>query len=280
MTGTTRSSFYTEHPMTMSLVDLRAIPHLSISQLKTYLQCPRKYFLQYIEKSDRAFRHGSLAFGTAWHTVIAAHLLPEVKDQYLSREELQALFRDCISEEVCKEGPPVLFEDEEDLGQTIDLGLRMLDAFLLGVPRPDQVLEVERAFVLELAHPVTGEIAPVPMIGAIDAIVVDGEKTEIWELKTGKKRWSSDQIEYDAQPTAYAMAARELGYHGPHLKLIVTTKAKEPQVQVERLVRHRADRQELAETALTVLQAVNAGIDYRVRGWGCKTCAHAGACGA
>jgi hypothetical protein len=75
------------------------------------------------------------------------------------------------------------------------------------------------------------------------------------------------------------MAARELGHDDAELKLLVTTKAREPQVQIERLVRHRADRQELAETALTVLQAVNAGIDYRVRGWGCKTCAHAGVCG-
>jgi hypothetical protein len=25
---------------------------------------------------------------------------------------------------------------------------------------------------------------------------------------------------------------------------------------------------------------VSEGIDYQVRGWGCKTCAHAGACGA
>ena len=81
----------------------------------------------------------------------------------------------------------------------------MLDAFFLRVPRPDQVLEVERAFVLKLTHPVTGEIAPVPLIGAMDAFVVDEGKTEVWELKTGKKKWSADQLEYDLQPTAYVM---------------------------------------------------------------------------
>ena len=138
-----------------------------------------------------------------------------MKDQYLSREELQALFRDSLTEEVNEEGPPVLFEDDEDLGKCVDLGLQMLDAFILRVPRPDQVLEVERAFVLELAHPVTGEIAPVPLIGAMDAIVVDEGKTAVWELKTGKKKWSADQLEYDPQTTAYVMAARELGYEDP-----------------------------------------------------------------
>jgi hypothetical protein len=267
--------------MTMSLADLRAIPHLSVSQLKTFLQCPHKYDLQYIQRAEPAFRPIALAFGTAWHESIGTHLLPQVKDQYLSREELQTLFRDVLTEEVTKRGPPVLFDDtDEDLGTCVDLGLKMLDEFILRVPRPNEVLEVERAFVLELAHPVTGEIASVPLIGAIDAIVVDDGRTTVWELKTGKKKWSADQVEYDPQMTCYAMAARELGHDNPELELIVTTKTKEPQVQIERLVRHRADRQELAETALTVLDAVNAGIDYRVRGWGCKTCAHAAACGA
>jgi putative RecB family exonuclease len=259
--------------MTMSLADLRAIPHLSVSQLKTFLQCPKKYTLQYVARAEPAFRPIALAFGTAWHETIGAHLLPQVKDQYLSREELRALFRDVLTEEVSKEGPPVLFEDEEDLGQTVDLGLRMLDAFILGVPRPDDVLEVERAFVL------TGEVAPVPMIGAIDAVVIDEGKTAVWELKTGKKKWSQDLLEWDPQMTCYSMAARELGHDDPGLKLLVTTKTKTPNVQIERLVRHRADKRELAETALTVLAAVNAGVDYRVRGWGCKTCAHAGVCG-
>jgi hypothetical protein len=98
-------------------------------------------------------------------------------------------------------------------------------------------------------------------------------------VKTGKKKWPADQLEFDPQITAYSMAARELGHDDPDLKLLVTTKTKTPDVQVERLVRHRADRQELAETALTVLHAMSAGIDYRVRGWGCKTCAYAGVCG-
>jgi RecB family exonuclease len=264
----------------MSLADLRALPHLSVSQLRAYVTCPRLFFFRYLERAEPAFRPIALAFGTAWHTVIGAHLLPQVKDAYLSREELQALFRDSLTEEVCKEGPPVLFQDEEDLGQTIDLGLRMLDAFILGLPRPDHVLDVERAFVLELSHPVTGEIAPVPLIGAIDAIVVDEGKTAVWELKSGKKKWSQDQLSWDSQVTAYSMAATALGHDDAELKLIVTTKTKAPDVQVERLVRHRADKQEFAETALTVLQAVNAGVDYRVRGWGCRTCAHAGVCGA
>src|SRR5579862_9105645 len=100
--------------MTMSLADLRAIPHLSVSQLKTFLQCPKKYTLQYIERAEPAFRPIALAFGTAWHETLGAHLLPHVKDQWLSRAELQARFRDSLTEQVNEDGPPVLFEDEEE----------------------------------------------------------------------------------------------------------------------------------------------------------------------
>ena len=38
---------------------------------------------------------------------------------------------------------------------------------------------------MELAHPVTGELLPVPLIGALDAVVSDGETTSVWELKGG-----------------------------------------------------------------------------------------------
>jgi CRISPR/Cas system-associated exonuclease Cas4 (RecB family) len=264
----------------MTLSDLRGLPHFSVSQLKTYLQCPRKYRYSYVDRVEPEFRPIALAFGTAWHETIGVHLLPPVQEQHLSREELQATFRDSLTEQVNRDGPPVLFEDEEDLGKTLDLGLRMLDEFILRVPRPDEVLGVEVPFVLELTHPASGEIAPVPLIGGIDAIVVDEGATFVWELKTGKKKWSADQLEYDPQPTAYTTAARELGHDDAQVTLLVTTKAAKPGIQIEQLVRRPADEREFAETVFGVLHAVKAGVGVRVRGWGCRSCAYSSRCGS
>jgi PD-(D/E)XK nuclease superfamily len=56
---------------TTSLADRRALPHLSVLQLKTFLQCPKKYTFQYIERVEPAFRPIALAFGTAWHETLA-----------------------------------------------------------------------------------------------------------------------------------------------------------------------------------------------------------------
>jgi hypothetical protein len=64
------------------------------------------------------------------------------------------------------------------------------------------------------------------------------------------------------------MAARELGHEDAEVKLLVTTKTRKPDVQVERLVRRGGDERELAETVLDVLHAVRAGVDVRIRGWG------------
>lgn len=133
---------------------------------------------------------------------------------------------------------------------------------------------------MELAHPVTGELLPVPLVGALDALVVEDGAETIWELKTGKRKWSADALDYDLQTTSYRIAARELGRGDDlALKLVLTTKATQPDVQVERLVRHRRDERELVETIFAVHRAVEAGVDFPNRGWQCRTCAWAGACG-
>jgi hypothetical protein len=54
--------------------------------------------------------------------------------------------------------------------------------------------------------------------------------------------------------------------------------ARLPDDQVERLVRHGRDEKELAETALMMLRAADAGVDYRVTAWAYRTCGYAGAC--
>jgi CRISPR/Cas system-associated exonuclease Cas4 (RecB family) len=263
--------------MSMALSDLRALPHVSVSQLKTFLQCPRKYRYQYIDRLEAEFRPIALAFGTAWHEAIGHWLVHSFSENNMSREKVRALFCDTLKAGVNQPGPPVLFEDQENLEQVLDLGRRMLDVFFEKVTLPEAVLGVEVPFVLELVHPSTGEVAARPLIGALDAVVVQGGTTSVWELKTGKKKWSADQKDFDPQPTAYSIAARELGYEAD-VVLLVTTKTTRPDVQVERLVRPAADERELAEAVLDVLRAVRVGVDYRVRSWACRSCPFATTC--
>ena len=60
--------------MNHQLTELRKKPHTSISAIKTFLTCPRKFHLQYVLKLQPAFRPAALVFGSAWHETIGAWL--------------------------------------------------------------------------------------------------------------------------------------------------------------------------------------------------------------
>jgi CRISPR/Cas system-associated exonuclease Cas4 (RecB family) len=260
--------------MNQSLIELRKKPHTSVSAIKTFLSCPRKFHLSYVLKTQPAFRPAALVFGSAWHDTIGVWL----SDDTVGIQQLRDHLRDGLAARLRGESN-VLFDDEDDdEGSLVDTAVRMLDAFITLVPRPEKTLAVEMAFQLEVAHPVTGEVLPVPLIGALDAVVLEGGRGAVWELKSGKKKWSDDQFEFDLQATAYGIAAREGGYDGVDLKFLITTKTKKPDVQRETVIRHRADEDELAEIAFGVHRAVEAGVDYPNRGWQCGTCQYAAAC--
>jgi CRISPR/Cas system-associated exonuclease Cas4 (RecB family) len=274
-------SFYKENIMA-TLSELRATPHTSISRTKLYLSCPRKFHYTYQQREVLpSFRPLALLFGSAWHATIGEHLLRSRHDDQVHVDELRAHLRDGIVRGFARDDVPVLFEEEEQtVGAVVDVAVRMLDAFLATVALPDKVYGVEVPFSIELVHPTTGEIHPLPLIGAMDAVVEIEGHPVVLELKTSKRRYSVDVLELDLQPTAYGVAARVLGYGDVGLQLVVTLKGKKPDVQVEHLVRHRRDESELVEVVIGVHRAIDAGADHPIRSWQCRTCPYAHACGS
>lgn len=254
---------------------LRKKPHTSISAVKEYLTCPHRYFLKYVRELRPAFKAAAAAFGTSWHATIGYWLSNEAG----SRDELETYFRDDLTARLHEDRTPVLFDDEgENEGKLLDAGIKMLRVFRSRIRRPEAVLGVEVPFSIELTHPETGEILGVPLIGGLDAVVIDGGKKYALELKTAKRRWGADQIEFDTQVSTYKIAARHLGHEDATLRLVVATKTVHPEMQVEDPVRHDSDEREVLDVIFGVHTAVAAGVDYRNRGWWCRTCPHAEAC--
>lgn len=254
---------------------LRKKPHTSISAVKEYLTCPRRYRFKYTLALRPSFKAAAAAFGSAWHATIGHWLLNE----NVGHEELETYFRDDLTARLREDRIPVLFDDEhENEGKLLDAGIKMLRVFFSRVQRPEVVLGVEVPFSLELKHPETGEVLGVPLIGGLDAVVTDGGKKSIWELKTAKRRWSADQVEFDLQVSAYKLAARELGHEDGVLRLLVATKTVHPDVQLEEPVRHASDETEVLDVIFGVHAAVAAGVDYRTRDWHCRSCPYAEVC--
>lgn len=267
--------------MKQSLEELRKQPHLSVSALKTWLSCPRKFRLHYVDHAPASHRSIALVFGHAWHELIGKVLWLHQKGRELDRKALREHFEAALVGEIRLDGPPVLFEDGEDVPALVNTAVTMLEAFLAAVPLPKRVLHVELPFSLELVDPETGEVLPTPLIGAIDAVLEGPRSLELWELKSGKRRWSEDAVLFDFQPTAYRIAVRELPgrqREEPKLRLLVTTKAAKADVQVEDLVRTRSDERDLMETAASIHRATQSGCFHPVRSWMCRQCEYAEVC--
>lgn len=266
--------------MNSSLDELRKRPHLSVSAMKTWLSCPRKFRLHYVDRAEASHRSIALVFGHAWHELIGKLLWLHQKGRDLDRLVLREHFESALVQEIRSDGPPVLFEDGEGVPALVNTAMTMMEAFLAAVPLPGRLLHVELPFMLELVDPETGEVLPMPLIGAIDAVFDGGHALELWELKSGKRRWSEDAVLFDFQPTAYRMAIRDFRARAeaPKLKLLVTTKTQKPDVQVEDLVRTRADERDLMETASSIYRATLSDCFHPIRSWMCRQCEYAEVC--
>ncbi len=249
--------------------------YLSWSRISAYLRCPRQYFMRYVERVSAEHRPVALLLGSAWHDTVGVYL---EKSGGATTAELVEVFAESFDHEIVEGDAPVHFDDGETRETIIDTARNMIEAFREAVKPPFELIDRERSFSIELAHPVTGEILPVPVVGSIDALVSRNGEKQLWELKSSKRRWTADQLDNDGQVTLYQIAARSLGHVDVKLELVVMTKSKKPDVQLERVVRHRRDEQELAELAFGVLTAIEAGVDHRVRGSQCRSCQWAGSC--
>lgn len=253
------------------------LTHLSVSSLKEYLACPRKFRLRRIDQVLPEYRPAALAFGTAFHAAIGFSLFQHSMGDVVQSDLVDAKFRDALHREIHSDQTPVLYQDDETEDALADKGIEMVRAFWQHVPLPDAVIGIEKRFSINLHDPETGEVLP-PLVGSIDAAVEMAGKPVVWELKTGKQRWSEDQLLHDFQATGYQRAFRTEYGVNPDLVLAVVTKTRQPVVQLSRLRRGPADERELLETAASICRAVEAGVDHRVRTWACKSCEYAGAC--
>ena len=226
-----------------------------------------------------AFRSASLSFGRAFHEAIGLHLLNSSEHQAVPLDELTEVFRRVFVAELAEDAIPVFFDDEDQTaGELIDKARQMLSVFVEQFPLPTRVIGIEVPFQLDLQHPVTRETAELPLIGAMDVIAEYGPQRRVLEIKTGKRKWSADQVDYDLQPTIYRRAAIELGHGHGQTELVVVTKAKQPGLHRLPCARSQRDEIELVELALSVERAVRGGVDNRRRDWQCRTCGYAERC--
>lgn len=252
--------------------------HVSVSQIKTWLRCPRQYEWKYVRGFEPESVPRALAFGSAFHSALAHHYAAKKNTTAAARaDELVEVFRAAWTENTSGSIPVETAND--DAADPMDLGVKMLGAFAEHAANDNsEVLAVEEPFTATLHDPDSGEVLEEVLTGYIDLIVLEEERPVIVEHKTSAKKFGQDQLRYDQQLTAYQYAMREQGHADVGLRFQVITKTKTPAVQIEDVLRDAGDEADFLRTCVGVLRAIDAGAFFPIRGWQCRGCQFRRAC--
>lgn len=246
--------------------------HFSVSQMKTWLQCPRKFEYRYIQGAEAEFVPMALVFGTAFHAALAHHYGWLQRGEVAAEAEVQQRFVDAM--QAAKSGEVPLQDDDD--GMSFDAALmkgpQMLEIALVHPSARPKVLGVEQKFSVDLYDADTGEVRDEKLLGIIDLIVEEDGHRVLVEHKTSSRKYTVEQLVFDTQLSGYAFAAEMMAWGEVGLRFSVVTKTKLPQVQVEDVRRDDGDMADFLRTAVGVLKAVDAGVSFPVRGWQCKSC--------
>lgn len=252
--------------------------HISVSQVRQWLRCPRQYQLARVLGIEPAFVPAPLAFGSAIHEALAhfyhEHMAGHTPTLGHMVEHFEAAWHGAAHGVV-----PLRLDEDETWDGLCDKGGRMLAAFVAAQREPPVVEAVELPFEVELHNPVTGEVLEERFVGAIDAVVREGDRSVLLEHKTAARRYGADDLRFNIQMSAYKMAARHIGMGDDvGLRFHVITKAAKPMVQFADVERDSNDEADFLATVVGVLRAIDNRVVHPIRGWQCSTCPFSHAC--
>lgn len=254
--------------------------HVSVSQVKAWLRCPRAFEFRYVQGIVPEFKAIALALGSAIHEALATYYQGVmVHHRPPALDEVVQSFRDAWRIESTGAVPLQLTDDDEPEDH-VDKAVSMLALFhrQAATAEPMVVEAVESPFEVSIFDPKTGEVLDESLVGVFDLVINEDGHRVIVEHKSSGKKYTQAQLIEDLQPSAYSLAAQELGWGDVGIRYQVLTKTKSPQFQVENVVRGPSEEKDFLLTAFGVLRAVDAGVSFPIRSWACRSCPYQAAC--
>lgn len=252
--------------------------HVSWSQIQMYRQCPARFRLHYIEHVKPAFVPSSLALGGAIHEALALFYQRLMEGAApSSAEPFVARFMEAWDE--ATEGIAVQYTQKETPDSVLDLGRRMIEAFVASPEsRVDgRVLGIEE----EMAGPIADDLPD--LLARLDLVTIDEGVVSITDFKTAACRWNPDKLlEHGGQLQLYGDIAGRTGLASGALRLrfAVLTKAAQPVVQLLEVPHDEAGLERTKEGVREVWSAITAGVFPARPGWVCRPCPFRGSCDA
>jgi CRISPR/Cas system-associated exonuclease Cas4 (RecB family) len=248
----------------------------SYSKLSTWLRCPRKFKLRYVEDAPEEITPVSLVFGTAVHEACEIFLSALKDGSAPVSEEVYGAFHRAFTDsvELAEEMHVPMDWNGSTKGEMLEKGEALIATFLAEVDRSIRVVGTEVPFQFEI---VPGRLVN----GVIDLILDDGnDRYRVVDIKTAASTYGQDRIEHDLQPTVYIAAAEQLcaAPGRVNFEYWLLLKTKKPQFKILPVVRDAHDRAELIETIDDEENACIRSVFPRVRSHMCAGCEYGNRC--
>ena len=231
--------------------------HLSFSQLRTFVECPRKWHYEKVVRLEPERMPVSLAFGCAVHEAVAvlneAAMVGEQVDAAQAFDRAWAPF-------IKEDAVPLAVDDDEAENLAVK-GRALVNMY----QAPTGIVAVEQGIEVEL------DPALPRLIGRIDLIRQVEEGLIVADVKTSSTKVLSDTEMLAAQLGLYGMA-----YPAVRSEAIVLFKGKNPAQTVQTVDPWPVER--LRTWAIEINAAMEAGIRYTHRSRNCRTCQYRDKC--
>ena len=250
--------------------------YLSFSAIRTYQNCPLRYFFRYIAGLPEKTVSASLVFGSGIHRAIERHFQEQLAGNPIpTLPELLAAYES----EWTDRGEELRLFDQDERTTLTGTAERMLTAFQgHAMAQPTgQILAVEET----LRGPVIPGLPD--LLGRVDLIVEERDALVIHDWKTSRSRWTADQVEDAAeQLLLYAELASDFA-PGKQVKLAFSVLTKTKTVNIDQhllpVVPQQADR--MKRVVERVWDAIEAQHFYPSPSpMGCAGCPFRGPCQA
>ncbi len=246
--------------------------YLSVSQLNTFLICPRKYRFRYIDHIEPERKAAAMAFGSAVHTTIEWWSRRRLEGSHPSLDRTLCIFRADWTAQTAPGG--LTFDGKQTPESLQELGETLVGLFVTKFAHRTFSVVEERFEVPIIDHD-TGEELAVPLVGYIDFIEDDGV---VGEIKTAAKKVDPNGYQWLVQLSGYSYAWRQISGTEPRISVVELLKTKKPALEEFEISKSQREEGWFVKLAFEVYQAICNRSFFPVPSWACPKCEFKDAC--
>ncbi len=238
-------------------------PHISPSQISSYLRCPEAYRRRYV-KGEKLPPAIAAVKGVSVHKSAEHDFRQKIQSrQDLQKEEILEVASATFDEKIKHEGV-MLQPEEEARGKTIVMGeakdstVRMAELFIVGGKTTPAIAPKYQPVEVELKQKIVLENSSHDLLGIVDMI---DENKKIIDLKTTSRTMNQDTVDRMDQLTFYSLLYRaKNGVDPTGIVIENMVDLKQPKVETIETSRSMEDYNPMINRINAIVDAINKGV--------------------